>query len=504
MTADTSRTSHTIAVRAVLLALGCLTLLVAYTVISRIGFPWEIRWMEGGILDIVLHLREGGTLYGPPTWEFTPLIYMPLYYWFSVLVSYVTGPDFFALRLVSVVSTIAAAWLTGLIAAKETDSKQAGWIAALLYIGAYKVSGYYFDLARIDALWVALLLGYYYTARNCPSFAGQLCAAAIATLAFFTKQATALYALPIVLYLFFTQPSPQRYITPVSGMVMALAGLAALYISTDGWFMYYIFELPLGHQYQWHKLPGIIGNHFIIEFPFILLLALLGFAKGTQTSERSYWYGLLIFTTITVATLTHYMHTGSAPNVLMPLHAGCAILAAIALSRLQDQQKLYVAAALLLIAQSALFSFNPAGIIPGDDKTERNQQLLACIEKLDGPVLITGTGYLSRLAGIAPSATEPAIADVFRTGVNETNQGMLTDFMARTNREYYKAVFLKVQLQRELSSTLEKTYIPLGFNFDINDTAGAYQSNYVWVSKRFADEHPELMPAEDEFFCEPG
>src|SRR5215472_15815165 len=75
-------------VRAAALAV---TLAVAVDVVviiaARIGYPYEVEWMSGAILDHVERVRNGAPLYGPPSAAFTPFIYTPGYYWVCAWVS---------------------------------------------------------------------------------------------------------------------------------------------------------------------------------------------------------------------------------------------------------------------------------------------------------------------------------------------------------------------------------------------------------------------------------
>ena len=51
-----------------------------YLASQRIGFQYEIEWMEGGIYERVARVLEGKPLYVSPSLEFSPFVYTPLYY----------------------------------------------------------------------------------------------------------------------------------------------------------------------------------------------------------------------------------------------------------------------------------------------------------------------------------------------------------------------------------------------------------------------------------------
>ena len=65
---------------AVVMALGVLGLLVR-TVSKRIAYPYDLEWMEGGMLAHAARVADGQSLYVSPSLDFIPFIYPPLYPW---------------------------------------------------------------------------------------------------------------------------------------------------------------------------------------------------------------------------------------------------------------------------------------------------------------------------------------------------------------------------------------------------------------------------------------
>src|SRR5688572_21865114 len=53
--------------------------LLAVTVARRLLFPYDLEWMEGGMLNHALRLAEGQPIYAPPSIDFVPYLYTPLY-----------------------------------------------------------------------------------------------------------------------------------------------------------------------------------------------------------------------------------------------------------------------------------------------------------------------------------------------------------------------------------------------------------------------------------------
>ena len=69
---------------------------VVYLVIvcSRIAYPYELEWMEGGSVDHVRRILAGQPLYIRPSLSFTPFIYTPLYFYVSAAVAKCIGIGF--------------------------------------------------------------------------------------------------------------------------------------------------------------------------------------------------------------------------------------------------------------------------------------------------------------------------------------------------------------------------------------------------------------------------
>lgn len=141
---------------------------------------------------------------------------------------------------------------------------------------------------------------------------------------------------------------------PVAGALLALACLGFLFLSTDGWFAYYVVELPGAHRYQWEKFTGIATDDFLLTYPLVILLGAVAVWLSRSELNNRRAFIPVVFLTLLAAALLPYMHTGSAANVLMPLQGGSALLLGYALGRLEAAPRIYPAALLLVIPQLGL------------------------------------------------------------------------------------------------------------------------------------------------------
>ena len=121
------------------LATGWIVGLLAYTVAGRLLFPYDLEWMEGGLLIHAWRVLHGQALYVYPTSDFIPFIYPPLYHWLTAAVGGVFGFGYAPARAISIVGSVLAAvgatvaarqegarW--GLSIAAPTSARSFGWL----------------------------------------------------------------------------------------------------------------------------------------------------------------------------------------------------------------------------------------------------------------------------------------------------------------------------------------------------------------------------------------
>ena len=132
----------------VVMALGLMVLLYG-TVSTRWLYPYDLEWMEGGMLAHAARVASGEPLYVLPSVEFIPFIYPPMYPWIVGGLSALGIPLDYALgRSVSIISVgLAATALVGIIRREGGGWALAGATAAL-FLGTYENGGAFFDLNR--------------------------------------------------------------------------------------------------------------------------------------------------------------------------------------------------------------------------------------------------------------------------------------------------------------------------------------------------------------------
>ncbi len=242
-----------------------LVLLFVYTAVRRLLYPFDLEWIESGILVSVDRLAHGSPLYSAPSLNYIPYLYAPLYFYVCAAVAKFTGVSFLTLRLVSTASALATLALLFAFVRKETRNTLAAFAAMGLYASMYPVSGAWFDIGRVDSLFLLLFL----FALFCTRYAHPLVAAAVWVLAFQTKQSALPLAIPFLLT-YWDRQRIHRVILGVGGYVaMASGSIAWLNHATHGWYGYYIFGAVAG-------LPGV--TRLLALYVPEVLLAPLGVA----------------------------------------------------------------------------------------------------------------------------------------------------------------------------------------------------------------------------------
>ena len=257
--------AHTVA--AVVAATLTVTVVVLWML--RINYPFELEWMEGLVLDQIARAAGGETMYTQPTMNYVPLLYGPLYFETAALVGRLGGfaNEFFAPRLVSASATLATFGMLAALIVRGSGSALSNKITCIcigvgIYAGTYPVVSTWFDIARVDSLFLALAVA----AVMVLLFSRSLTAAAFAGLvlsaSYFTKQSGLLLMPPLAVSTLFATQGGWRAKVSRAGTFAASFAIPTLAIAlildatTDGWFHYYTLTMPAQHKRNWDALGG--------------------------------------------------------------------------------------------------------------------------------------------------------------------------------------------------------------------------------------------------------
>ncbi len=403
---------------AALVAGALAVVMCAYAAARRIGSPFELEWMEGGTLLHVERVLHDQPLYGAPTVQWTPNIYPPMYYWVSALFASVGGASLTTLRAVSVLSTMGVAACVWRLVRIETGTAYGPAVAVGLLFAVYRIGGEWFDVARVDMLFLAFLFAGLLVARQTTRPRSAVLAAALMVLAVFTKQEALLPALSVVPWLW------TRGARCALAYVGAFAGgcvvaFAALQRATHGWFEYYVFTVPAHHAVARSLLVGFWTTDLLRSLWPSLVLVVAGLVVAVRRSSG--WFHAPVFAALVLTSYSARLHTGGWQNVLLPAYFGIALLAGIAAgdARFRVRQPLVaIVATALLLMQFALLAYAPSRLVPPAGTEARGDRLVSELHALRGPILLTGQPWLLVAAGHGAdvSAQASALQDVLRAG----------------------------------------------------------------------------------------
>jgi 4-amino-4-deoxy-L-arabinose transferase-like glycosyltransferase len=396
--------------------------------VLHLRYPFELEWIEGGLVDEVNRLAQGGKLYVKPSLDYVPFIYAPLWFHVAALSSKIFGAGFFSARLVSFASSIGALALIFRFVHKETRAVVPALAAAAAYAASYPVAASFYDLAHVDSLFILLLLGGLYLARFHVGTGATVASAALFALAFLTKQSGPGVFVPVALHLLLADRRRGLLFAAVGGALMLGSALAYNHVS-DGWFWHYVFELPAKHERVKRVLWDFWFEDLMLRFavPTLFSLFYLVVEKGSET-KRFYLFataGML------VTALAGRMHLGGWSNVLAPAFAILAVLFGVGLGRILETtaampdhggRGLAIFALSAAGIQLAGMLYNPSPSLPTDENRRAWEGLLTTIREIDGDVFVSAHGFVGPRAGKPPHAHQMAISDELRSGSEVGNE----------------------------------------------------------------------------------
>ena len=436
-------------------------LLLATAIAGRIGYPYDLEWMEGGLLHHALRIRNGEGLYGPPSIDFIPYLYTPLYPAVLALLGGSFGLTYALGRAVSVIALVGIS----VIAFAQVGSRRhqhaayapvlAGVVLALgLFAAAYPYVEGWYDLVRADTmfLWMvtAGIAGLSRWARLTPGRAGHLQVAAggaLLALAFFCKQTGIIYvAFGGVLVLVLAWRRVLAY-TLAAGVV-GLGGTWLFDRVSDGWFWTYVSKIHRAHDFNMDRFYKSFGN-ILWHFPAatVVIAAALVIVAVTSVRKRAIpapahpfllWASLYAVSTVVgaIGWGTEFAHFNAYMPALLhgALAAGAAVPAVYACAR-QTAEDLperiggsarlpaawraeaiataaALAAALPLAYTCATATWRPRQFIPTVSDIAAGERLIDRVRAIEGEVWIPSHPWYLHLAGKTPRVHRMGIKDV--------------------------------------------------------------------------------------------
>jgi hypothetical protein len=385
---------------------------VIYIVLSRINYHFELEWMEGGSLLQVIRILSGKALYVKPTLEYIPYIYPPLYFYISSFFALFMGVSFLPLRMVSFLSSIGCMVLIFLFVRRETRNYFSGFMAVGLFAATFHLSGAWFDIARVDSLFLFFLLWAAFIIYDLDLkksiFAGILISCAL-----FTKQTGIIAIAPFLMYVLIN--NWKNFFNLAFVTLLLTGGISLAWdIFSQGWFKYYIFDLPRNHIgsinlgsgliYKLHEIVKPTGLAIIMGTFFLSKMVRIPFSKKISEYNRLLFY-FLISSGLLGISVVGMLNPGGYPNVLLPAYACIAILFGLGLSeafKITQLNKAYfmnIVLLFLVMYQFYELKFPISSQIPTMQDRLAGNLMVTTIKNSKGEVFIPSSNYLAYFSG---------------------------------------------------------------------------------------------------------
>ncbi len=410
---------------------------------SRIGYPYDLEWMEGGMVTHSLRLLRGRSLFGPPSVEFIPYIYQPFYSVVVALIGHWVGLSIPLARGVSVVSTWVVAGLLFRTVQRETGSVRAAVAGVGLLFALYSVTGYWYDLARVDTLFMALVFGALYVGKyHAGRWQSVLLVVVLMVAAYFTKQ-TALLFVPLAFPLLASHKRSHGLAFLLGTVLIVTVLTLVIDQATDGWYTYYVRDVVASEPVNWARIQGGFWSKAAGDVPFLLaglvLMAVWDLSgRSVREVAGACWY--LATAAGLVSGVLSYSWQGGFDNNFLPFYLFGIIPASGALAWAWNRggARWSFVASWALLAQFFMLAYNPVAQVPTDEEVADGERLISLLAGSAGPVLIPEHPWYAVLAGKEPSYHSMALEDL-----RHKQKGMWPEDLRERLREgYYDLVVI--------------------------------------------------------------
>lgn len=422
-----------------------------FVALLRIQYPFELEWVEGSMVDHVGRVLSGEKIYVKPSIDFIPFLYTPLYYYSSAALSYALGIGFLPLRLVSLASSLGSFYIIYLIVKQETSSKFSAMLASCLFAATYRIGGAWFDVARVDSLFLFLLLATLYWIRFRRSLISQIIAGIFFSLSFLTKQIALPMFFPVILYCIYRN---WRFSLLLIGTIGAIIGGSTFLFNhiSDGWYFFYVFENPSHHQWINNVNLNFWIKDLFLKLPIAFSMFLCCLYRSFVSKDReTYLFYFCMSIGMLMGSWLSRLHIGGYDNVLIPAYACICIVFGIETNRLLEyisnapmakRGLLEIATFLMCITQFAVLYYNPISQVPTREDLQAGCELVRKLEKVEGEVMLPFHGYLPALANKKTSAHILTIWDILRGADGKVKSDLILEIRNAIRSKRFDAIFV--------------------------------------------------------------
>lgn len=401
---------------------ACCALFAAclYAIVGRLTYPYPLEWLEPDTPAIVARILSGLPLYCEPTIAYVSSMKTALYYYAVAAVSPAFGNTLLSGRLVSIASSFGVCLFIWTFVRREGGSWAWACFGVAFFLGAYHLSHDWYDIARLDSLFLLLTLAAAFALRAGRGDPSAATAGVLVAVAFFTKQAALFVMVPPLLLYGLTAPR-RAIVAGSTAAILIAAGMLGLHLATDGWSTFFLVEVPRHAALVKERLVAPWTGGILAPIG-LALLSSFGLVVGTWASDRGrslFYCGLLGGALL--AGLVGRANAAGSPNVFMPTFAVLAVTMPLALEmalRTMDhdggKRWAVLGPHLVALLQLAILFYDPRQAIPSARDRQVSDQILTDLRSIGGGILIMDDRYFASVLAGASIGLDYSLTDVLQ------------------------------------------------------------------------------------------
>ena len=430
--------------------------LLVIAIAGRVSYPYDLEWMEGGLLHHAQRLQQGHGIYAPPSVDFIPYLYTPLYPAVLAMLGKIFGLGYTLGRVVSVLSLVAIAIVASLSIASPRYRHAArgpAWAGVVLALGLFAATYPYmeawFDLVRADTMFLFLVTAGLAAAATWSTegtgWRGEARISAVATilvLAFFAKQ-TGIFYVGLGAAIIAAR-APRRVPTYlITSTILGVGGCSIANVASDGWFWIYIQKIHRAHDFNmprfWKSFGFILWHFSALTIVVAVTLVVVTYtwlrppAPGRRRELPRQARPFLLWTsTFGVSVLVGavgwgtefarfnaympaFLHGAMAAGAAVPALAACAGILWAGRRRTALVAHATAGVAALALAITCVHArWSPSQFVPTAKDRAAGAKLIARIAAIDGDVWVPHHPWYAVLAHKEPYVHRMGISDVTR------------------------------------------------------------------------------------------
>ncbi len=362
--------------------------------LARFHVPFQLEWNEGQAAEQALRFAEGKPLYPAPESGWVPYMYAPLYHmvlgaWYGL-----TGHLHLMWgRVLSFLATIATATGIWWTVRNQTRNGAAALMAALFYFAYFQPCGFWYDIARNDALAFAFCVwGVGLCLSRDPKNHKIIAGLSLLALGTLTKQTVGPVALWCALVLVFRRERVLLWLLPAIAAAVFVF-LSLMHATNSEWFLHYTIGNALTHASDpsvWRNTDGVPprawreGLQHVLA-PFLLLVCWMVFCFAKKKPAR----GLVFVVPILLlawGAFGGFAKFGGYRNNFLSMFGGASLLCGLAFAGLLrctrgGTRTLTIAViSILMVFQTLGMYFHPGDQIPGSDSRTAHDRLVEWLD----------------------------------------------------------------------------------------------------------------------------